>query len=293
MTLRNRWRAYFKIESIVFIILGCIFVVTGLKGFMIPNKFLDGGILGISILLHEIYHIDISYLILLLNIPFIYIGYRKIGKSFGITTLIASIILIITFNLLHIETVTHDKILISIFGGFFIGLGLGFVMKAGAVLDGLEVIADYTNKKLGLSTGEIVLAINTIVISIAAYKFGIETGMYSILTYFTAMKVSDYVVDGFEEYTALTVISQKHEVLKDMIVNDFGKAISVQKGERGYLPYNMENIVNCDIIIVVLTRLELHRIKLAILEEDPTAFLYVHSIKEVKGGVVKQKVVKH
>lgn len=294
MSLRNNdWKTYFRLDSIFFIILGCIFVVIGLKGFMIPNKFLDGGILGISILLHEVHHIDISILILLLNIPFIFIGYKKIGKSFGISTLIASLILIITFNLLQIETVTHDKILISVFGGFCIGLGLGFVMKAGAVLDGLEVIADYTNKKLGLSTGEIVMAINTIVISIAAYKFGIETGMYSILTYFTAMKVSDYVVDGFEEYTALTVISQKHNEIKSIVVNDFGKAISVHKGERGYLPNNMDGIKDCDIIVVILTRLELHRIKLAIMQEDPTAFLYVHSIKEVKGGVVKQKVRKH
>lgn len=132
--------------------------------------------------------------------------------------------------------------------------------------------------------------INTLVILGAVFQFGIEAGMYSILTYFTAMRISDYVVDGFEEYTALTVLSEKHENIKSIIVNDFGKAISVFKGERGYLPGSFDISYDCDIIMTIITRLEIHRIKMAILEEDPNAFVYITSIKEVKGGVIKQKV---
>ena len=119
-------------------------------------------------------------------------------------------------------------------------------------------------------------------------NFGIEAGMYSILYYFTAMKTSDYVVDGFEEYTAMTIISPKYEEIKSTIVNDFEKAVSVYKGERGYLPGNYDVKYDCDIIVTIVTRLEIHRIKTAILEVDPTAFLYISSIKEVKGGIVKQ-----
>jgi uncharacterized membrane-anchored protein YitT (DUF2179 family) len=286
----NSWKSNLTWESCVFILLGSLFIVLGVKGFMMPNQFLDGGVLGTSILLHELFHFNIGLLIIVLNLPFLFIGYKKIGKGFAFVTFISGIVTAILISIIEIPVITHDKILISIFGGVCIGIGMGLVIKAGGVIDGLEVIADYTTKRIGLSTGEIVLAINALVISIAAYHFGIETGMYSILTYFTAMKVSDYVVDGFEEYTALHIVSPNFEnEIKSLIVNDFGKAISINKSKRGYLPKNMEQITDCDTIVVILTRLELHKIKLAITDMDPNAFLYVHSIKEVKGGVVKLK----
>lgn len=284
------WRRIFSLSSLLFTLIGVICAVVALKGFMIPNHFIDGGITGISILASEKFHINISYLLIFFNIPFIIIGFNRIGKSFAIQTTIAVILLVIGLNTLHIPMITDDKILIALFGGFFIGLAIGFIIRSGGVLDGLEVIAHYTNKKSGWSTGEIVMLINTAVILGAVFQFGLEPGMYSILTYFTAMKISDYVVDGFEEYTALTVISHKHENIKDIIVNDFKKAISVFKGERGYLPGSFDVHKECDIIMTIVTRLEIHRIKKAILEEDPVAFIYINSIKEVKGGIIKQKV---
>lgn len=284
------WRRIFSPGSLSFTLIGVICAVVALKGFMIPNHFIDGGITGISILASEKFHINISYLLISLNIPFIIVGYHRIGKSFAIQTSMAVILLVIGLNTLNVPMITDDKILIALFGGFFIGLAIGFIIRSGGVLDGLEVIAHYTNKKSGWSTGEIVMLINTAVILGAVFQFGLEAGMYSILTYFTAMKISDYVVDGFEEYTALTVISQKHENIKDIIVNDFSKAISVFKGERGYLPGSFDVHTKCDIIMTIVTRLEIHRIKKAILEEDPVAFIYINSIKEVKGGIIKQKV---
>jgi uncharacterized membrane-anchored protein YitT (DUF2179 family) len=284
------WKRIFSPSSILFTILGVFSAIIALDGFMIPNHFIDGGITGISILFSQVLDIDIRFLLIGLNIPFILIGYKIIGKTFAVQTTISIILLVIGLNTHPIPMITDDKILIALFGGFFIGLGIGFIIRAGGVLDGLEVVAHYTNKRSGFSTGEIVMAINTAVILAAVYQFGIEVGMYSILTYFTAMKISDYVVDGFEEYTALTVLSEKDQRIKDIIVNDYGKAISVFKGERGYLPGSFDVKYNCDIIMTIVTRLELHRIKQAILLEDPNAFVYITSIKEVKGGVIKQKV---
>ncbi len=287
------WKSIFSLSSVSYTILGVVLAVIALKGFMIPNHFLDGGVTGISILAHEIFHVNISWVMIVLNIPFIYIGYKKIGKTFAIQSTVAIILLAVLMYFIHFdEAITNDKILIAIFGGFLIGLGIGFVIKSGGVIDGLEVIADYTNKKYGFTTSEIILFINTLIFLTAAFYFGLESAMYSILTYFTATKTADYVVDGFEEYTALTIVSKEHEKVKSIIVNDFNKAISVYKGERGYLPGSFDIKQECDIVMTIVTRLEIHRIKEAISEADPTAFFYVQSIKEVTGGIIK-KTRKH
>ena len=158
------WKKIFSPSSVAFMILGVLSAVIALKGFMIPNHFIDGGTTGISILLSEALHINISLLLIGLNLPFIYIGYRKIGKTFAVQTTIVMLLLLVALNTLSIPMITDDKILIALFGGFFIGLGIGFVIRSGGVLDGLEVIADYTNQRSGFSTGEIVMAINTAVI---------------------------------------------------------------------------------------------------------------------------------
>jgi uncharacterized membrane-anchored protein YitT (DUF2179 family) len=282
------WQRVFSPSTLIYTILGVFSAVVALKGFMIPNHFLDGGITGISILLYEVTHMNIGLFLAVLNIPFIIIGYKKIGKTFTIQTIMAILLLIIGMQFFEMPVVTKDKILIAVFGGFLIGLGFGLVIKGGGVIDGFEIIADYTTKKVGLTSSEIIMMVNSVLfLSIAAY-FGIESAMYSILTYFTATRTSDYVVDGFEEYTALSVISKEYDAVKSIIVNDFGKAITVYKGERGYLPGSFDVKSDCDIVMTVATRLEMHRIKAAIHEKDPTAFFHVHSIKEVTGGVVKQ-----
>lgn len=255
---------------------------------MLPNHFIDGGVTGVSILIHEIFHIDVSIPLVLINLPFIVIGYFKIGKNFAIHALIAVLLLAILLQFVEIPAITNDKVLIAIFGGLFIGLGIGFVIKGGGVIDGLEVLAEYSNKKLPVNTAEIIMLINTILFLIAAYSLGIEKAMYSILTYFTALQVSGYVVDGFEEYTSLTIISGKHEEMKKMIVLDHRKAISVYKGERGYLPSSFEIKHDTDIIVTVVTRLEIHKLKHAIFKTDPNAFIFIQSIKEVGGGEVRR-----
>ena len=179
----------FSIKSLLFKIIGVIFAVVAIKGFMIPNHFLDGGITGISILIHEFYHIEVSIPLVLLNLPFIYIGYKKIGKSFAVNSLLAVILLGIVMHFMPVPIVTKDHFLTAVFGGVFVGLGIGFVIRGGGVIDGLEVIAEYSNKQFGLTTSEIIMAINTTIFLIIAFYLGLEKAMYSIVTFFTAIKV--------------------------------------------------------------------------------------------------------
>lgn len=279
----------FSIRSFILKLLGVACAVIAINGFMIPNHFLDGGLLGISILIHEFYHIDVSIPLILLNLPFVYIGYKKIGKNFSAHALITVILLGILLNVLTIPTVTYDSFLTAIFGGVFVGLGIGLVIRGGGVLDGLEVIAEYTNDQFGLSISEIIVAINTSIFLIIAFYLGIEKAMYSILTFFTAIKVSDYIVDGFEKLICLSIISHDSERIKSLIVNDLNKAITIYKGERGNLPGTYDIKHDCDIIVAVVTRLELHKIKKAIRVADPKAFMFVQNVREVGGGIVSKK----
>lgn len=278
-----------SVRSFLLKFIGVVCAVVAIKGFMIPNHFLDGGLLGISILIHEFYHIDVSIPLILLNLPFVYIGYKKIGKNFAAHALISVLLLGVLLNILTIPTVTNDSFLTAIFGGVFVGLGIGFVIRGGGVLDGLEVIAEYTNDQFGLSISEIIMAINTSIFLIIAFYLGIEKAMYSILTFFTAIKVSDYIVDGFEKLICLSIIAPDSEKVKSIIVNDFNKAITIYKGERGNLPgsYNIKH--DCDIIVAVVTRLELHKIKKAINAAEPKAFMFVQNVREVGGGIVSKK----
>ena len=169
------------------------------------------------------------------------------------------------------------------------GAGVGLVIRGGGVIDGAEVIAVFTRRKVGFSNSEIIMLFNIIVFSIAALKFGIETGMYSIITYFAASKATDYIVDGIEEYTALNIVSSKYQEIKSLLVNDLNKGITVYKGERGYLPGNFDIKTDCEIIVTIITRLEIKNIEELILHIDPSAFIYVESIKEASGGILKTK----
>ncbi len=282
------WKHVFAPKALFLTLLGVFFAVIAFNGFMIPAHFIDGGVNGLSIVLSHVFHINIAVPLIVLNLPFIYIGYKKIGKTFAVQTLIAIVLVAIGVQFIEVPTVTSDPVLIAGFGGIFIGLAIGFVIKGGGVIDGMEVVAVYTNSKSKFSTNEILLAITVIIFGLLALNFGLDNAMYSTITYFTAIKTSDYIVDGFEGYTSLTIVGKDQEAIKSLIVNDFGKAISVYKGERGYLPGSFDFKQDCDIIVTVVTRLEIFNIQQAIHKADPTAFIYVHSLKDVQGGVVKR-----
>jgi len=283
------WEKVFNLKNFLQIAIGIVLAVAAMKGFMIPNKFLDGGLTGISILLYEIFHINISFLVIMLNALFIYLGYRRIGKTFAVQTTIAVILLAIALFFVDITPITQDKLLIAIFGGLLMGTGVGLVIRGGGVIDGAEVIAVFTGRRTGFSNSEIIMLINTLIFAVAAFQFGIETAMYSIITYFTATRAINYVVDGIEQFTAVNIISAKHDEIKSFLVNELGKGITVYKGERGYLPGSFDVKTDTEIIVTIVTRLEIKQIQEALLKIDPRVFVYIQTIKEASGGVLKAK----
>jgi len=273
----------------IFIIAGILCLNFALKGLLVPNHFFDGGVTGLSLLLHETYHINIAVLILAINIPLIVLGSRIIGKKFVIKTSISIIVLGMCLLWLPVPVITHDKLIVSAFGGLFIGLGVGFGMRGGCALDGIEVLAVYTGKKVGFTMSEIILGLNIIIFSIAAIFFGLEKAFYSMLTYFVASKTINYVVEGIQEFTGVTIISGKSEEIKSFLVLQMGKGITVYKGERGFMKDSFEVSADCDIIYTVVTRLEVRRLKGAVHDIDPKAFIFSGAIKETAGGVLKKK----
>ncbi len=270
-------------------ILGVTIAGIALKLFLVPNHFFDGGITGISLLVHEVYGFNLGLVIVLLNLPLIAISYFTIGKRFALRTLASVILLGICLLLIPNYAMTADKLLISIFGGAFLGIGIGLIMRTGAALDGIEVLAVYTLKRTSFTISEIILGINIIIFTIAGFRFGLETALYSILTYFTATRCIDYVVEGLQAYTGVTIVSGKSDAIKYQLVNKLGRGITVYKGERGFLPGKFEVSTECDIIFTVITRLELRKLKNLVYDVDPKAFVFANTIKEASGGIIKRR----
>jgi uncharacterized membrane-anchored protein YitT (DUF2179 family) len=283
------WESVWNLKNLSQIFIGVGMAVFAMKGFMIPNKFMDGGVTGISILLHEISHINISIFIFVFNLPFIYLGYKKIGKTFAVQTAMAVVLLALGLIFIDIKPVTTVPLLIAIFGGILIGTGVALVIRSGGVIDGAEVIAVFTKRRTGFSNSEIIMLFNTFIFAGAAFHFGLETAMYSLITYFAATRATDYVVDGIEQYTAINIISSQHERIKDLMVNELGKGITVYKGERGYLPGSFHIKTDCEIIVTIVNRLEINQIQESVILIDPKAFIYIQSINDAAGGILKVK----
>ncbi len=283
----------FQFEDFVMMIIGVIVIGFGLEGFLVPNDFFDGGVTGISLLIHDLYHINLASVIILANIPLLIIGIYTINLKFAVKSLICIILLSVCLLFIHYPIISHDKLLIAIFGGFFLGLGIGLCMRAGCAFDGMEILALYTWKKTSFTITEIIMGINAIIFTIAAFKFGIETSLYSMLTYFTATRTIDYVIEGWEAYTGVTIISSKSEEIKHKLVNEMRRGITVYKGERGFLPDSFHQSYDCDIIFTIATRLEVRRLKNVIHSIDPKAFVYVSIIRETSGGIIKRKNLHH
>jgi uncharacterized membrane-anchored protein YitT (DUF2179 family) len=238
---------------------------------------------------HELYDYNLGVVILFFNLPLIVLSYFIVGKKFAIRTLLCVILLGVGLSLIPNYPVTADKLLISIFGGAFLGIGIGLIMRVGAALDGIEVLALYALKRTSFTITEIILAFNILIFTIAAFNFGIETALYSILTYFTATRCINYVVEGLQAYTGVTVVSAKSEVIKFQLVNKLGRGITIYKGERGFLPGKYEISTDCDIIFTIITRLEYRKLKNLVYDIDPNAFIFTNEIKEASGGVLKHR----
>src|SRR5690349_3074827 len=279
------------IKSAVFIIIGIFSAAFGLKSFLLPNGFIDGGATGISLLLSRIFNIPLPWIIVVINIPFILLGYRQIGNVFTIRTLLGIIGLALCLAVVDYPAVTNDKVLVAVFGGFFLGAGIGFAIRGGGVLDGTEVLAIFISRKTGSTIGDIILVINILIFTTAVYFLKLETALYSMLTYLSASKTVDFLIEGIEEYMGVTIISIKNDEIPQMIADKIGRGVTVYKGiggfgKKGHVNHEM------DIVFTVVTRLEISRLRSEIEKIDDDAFVVMHSIKDTKGGMIKKRPLK-
>ncbi len=276
-----------SVKDALFIIVGVLSAGLGLKSFLLPNNFLDGGVMGISLLTKFLTGIDLSLLVVAINIPFIIIAYTQVSKSFAVKTLIAIVLLAICLAVIEFPVITTDKLLIAFFGGFFLGLGIGLSIRGGCVIDGTEVLAIYSSKKTTLTVGDVILFLNIIIFSVAAYLINIETALYAILTYLVASKTVDFVVHGIEEYTSVMIVSKKSEEIKEVIIEKMGRGVTILKGKSGFGKQGHQ--AEYDVIFSVVTRLEIQRLKTEISKIDDGAFVVENSVNDIKGGMIKKR----
>lgn len=273
------------------IVLGIISAAFGLEGFLLPSKFIDGGATGISLLLSELSETPLSVLLVIVNIPFLILGLNVISKQFALKAAFAILGLALAVAMINFPEVTHDKLLVAVFGGFFLGAGIGLSIRGGAVLDGTEVLAIYFSRKLETTVGDIIIIINMLVFSSAAYFLSIETALYSMLTYLAASKTLDFVIEGIEEYTGVTIISVRSEEMRKMIIGNLGRGVTVYKGKRGFGMHGHTDEI--DIVYTVVTRLEISKLNTEIQKIDPNSFVVMSSVKDTKGGMIKKRPLKH
>lgn len=271
------------LKELLLISAGIISACFGLKSFLMPSGFIDGGVTGISLLISRLTNLELHYLIIIINIPFVILGFNQIGKSFALKTSCAIIVLSITLAIVPFQPITHDKLLIAFFGGLFLGGGIGLAMRGGCVIDGTEVLALYISRKSVMTVGNIILILNILIFCIAAVFLNIETALYAILTYLSASNTVDYIVNGIEQYTGVTVISEKSEEIKSFIINDMKRGVTIYKGEGGYGVQK-----DIDIVYTIVTKIEMSKLQTAIRQIDADAFVVQQQIADLKGGVVKK-----
>lgn len=284
--VRVEYNHLFKDSALI--LLGVLSASFGLGGFLLPNSFIDGGVTGISLICSELTGFPLSILLILINLPFIILGFSNIGKEFSIKSIIAIIVLATAVHLIPFPLVTSDKLLIALFGGFFLGLGIGLAIRGGSVIDGTEVLAISISKKTSLSVGDTILIFNVIIFGFGAYVFNIEIALYAMLTYLAASKTVDFIIDGIEEYIGVTIISEKSEEIRLAIIENLGRGCTLYLGKKGFAKRG-ETLKNTDIVYTLLTRLEISKLKTEIDKVDPTAFIIMHSVKDAKGGMIKKK----
>ncbi|WP_396349989.1 YitT family protein [Bacillus infantis] len=272
------------LKRALLITIGAILMGVGLEIFLVPNQVIDGGIVGISIMLSHLTGVKLGLIIFLLNIPFFFIGYKQIGKTFAISTLYGIFILSITTALLHpVPAFTQDILLASVFGGIVLGIGVGIVIRYGGSLDGSEVLAILANKKLPFSVGEIIMFINLFILGSAGFVFTWDRAMYSLIAYFVAFKTIDITITGLEESKSVWVISDNYRQIGDAINSRLGRGVTYLSGEGAYSGDDKK------VIFCVINRLEEAKLKEIVEGLDPSAFLAIGDIAEVRGGRFKKQ----
>jgi uncharacterized membrane-anchored protein YitT (DUF2179 family) len=268
--------------------LGVFSAAIGLKTLIIPNGFIDGGVTGVSLLVNSQTGWSFSLVLIIINIPFFILGWRNINLDFALRMAMGIIGLSIAVAFIDIAPFTDDKILASIFGGGLLGCGIGFAMRGGGVLDGTEVMALYVNKHSSFTIGDVILAFNVAIFSVAALLLGVERALYSVLTYLSASKAVDFIIEGIEEYVGVTIVSEQSQKVMDMIPLKVGRGVTSYKGTGGYGKRG-EMLGEHEILYTVVTRLEVAKLKKETLLIDNHAFIVQSSVKEIEGGMIKER----
>ncbi len=280
-----------EISDFFYLLLGVCSASFGLRGFLMPNKFIDGGVTGISLMTNELAGVSFSLLLVCFNLPFLALAYFSIGKRFAVKSVLGIVLLAIAVAFIPYPVITDDKILVAAFGGLFLGLGIGLAIRGGAIIDGTEVLAIFISRKTSLTVGNVIMIFNVIIFISAAYFLSTETALYAILTYFGASKTVDFVIDGIEEFMGITIISEYSEEIRLAIVEKMGRGCTIFKAENGFSKSG-EIRRPVDVVYTVITRLEMSKLKTEIDKIDKQAFIIMTSVKDAKGGMIKKKPIK-
>ena len=284
MEAKNKFSAIIK--KYLLLTLGAIVYAAGLETFFVPNNLIDGGIVGVSMMISYLTDTPLSVFVVLLNIPFLYLGYKQIGKTFTISTLYSIVVFALAIQYFHTTpNITYDIFLATIFGGIVVGLGVGMIIRYGGSVDGTEIVAIISDRKTELSVGETVMIINLFILSSAGLVFGWERAMYSLIAYFIAYKVMDLVISGLEESKGVMIVSDKSDDLAETLLARLGRGVTILHGEGAYTNEPKR------ILYTVVTRLEVAKLKAIVKEKDPSAFLSIYNINDVVGGRVKKKSI--
>lgn len=279
------------VRDTFFVVLGVLSACLGLRGFLLPNGFIDGGVTGISLLVREVSGMPLSILIIVINLPFLVLGYSTIGKWFAIRSIGAIVLLAVAVHFLAFPVITEDRLLIAAFGGFFLGLGVGLAVRGGAVIDGTEVLAIYLSKKTHATIGDIIMVFNVVIFAVGAYKLGSEIALYAMLTYMVASKTVDFIIDGIEEYIGVTIMSSKSEEVRLSIIQNLERGCTIYSGKNGFAPQGAE-LKEFDIVYTVITRLEMAKLQTELDKVDENAFVIMNTVKDAKGGMIKKRPFK-
>ncbi|WP_245954684.1 YitT family protein [Paenibacillus flagellatus] len=272
------------VSRALLIFLGAALVSVGLEIFLVPNHIIDGGVVGISIISQHLTGLPLGLFLTVINLPFLYIGYKQIGKTFALSTLYGVIVMSVGTALLHpVAPITIDPLLAAVFGGIILGIGVGMVIRTGGSLDGTEIVAILLNKRSPFSVGEIVLFFNLFILGSAGFVFGWDRAMYSLIAYYIAFKMIDLTIEGFNESKSVWIISDEYRTLGDAILNRLGRGVTYLSGEGAYTGDDKQ------VIFCVVTRLEEAKLKSIVEELDPSAFLAIGNIHDVRGGRFKKK----
>lgn len=285
--LELRIVAWRSAKDFGFMMLGIACAAFGLESFLLPNSFIDGGVTGISLLVSEITKLPLPLLLICINVPFVILGWKTMGRAFAIKTGIVITGLSLVLALVHFPEVTKDNLLVSVFGGFFLGAGIGLSIRGGAVLDGTEVLAIFLSRKLHTTIGDFIIVFNVVIFGVAAYVLSIEQALYSMITYLAASRTLDFVVEGIEEYIGVTIISSHSEQMRHMIISKLGRGVTLYQGSAGY--GKRENLRDVEVVFTVITRLELSKLNTEMDKIDPNAFVVTSSVKDTKGGMIKRR----